>query len=72
MSILNPKFFKIFGAFGAENLEFYAQNLPKNLEFYVQKGPPPKKNTLIVIIQKRLAKLVWRKIARIRWYYALF
>ena len=45
----NPKFFKIFGAFGAENLEFY---VPKILNFLEKGsppwagGPPPKKNYL--------------------------
>ena len=33
----NPKFFKIFGAFGAENLEFYVPKIPNFLE----KGSPP-------------------------------
>ena len=41
----NPKFFKIFGAFGAENVEFY---VPKMWSFMSQRvppwsrGPPPK------------------------------
>ena len=33
----NPKFFKIFGAFGAENLEFY---VPKILNFLEKESPP--------------------------------
>ena len=33
----NPKFFKIFGAFGAENLEFYVPKIP----IFLEKGSPP-------------------------------